>query len=108
MARKSKAKKTKKKNMGKERLWCTEDLDFDENGNLCVKNPALSKALKKAIYRTDRRFKIRVYCKKGVTDSDQPGVPDSKDPTRKKGYTVPSDAVDDEPGRPPMDAMCPC
>jgi len=41
MARKSKSK-IKKKNKGKEKLWCTEDLDFDEDGNLCVTNPALS------------------------------------------------------------------
>jgi len=108
MARKSKSK-TKKKNKGKEKLWCTEDLDFDEDGNLCVRNPALSKALKKAIYRTDRRFKIRIHCTTGSKDSDQPGVADSKDPTsRKKGDTSPTSSVTDEPGRPPMDAMCPC
>ena len=108
MAKKAKKAKKGKKAKPKEKLWCTEDLDFDENGNLCVTNPALSKALKKAIYRTDRRFKIRIHCTTGITDVDQPGVHDTKDSgTRKKGDPI-DDKQDVDGGRPPMDAMCPC
>ena len=111
MARKSKSRKTKKKIKDKERLWCTQDLDFDENGNLCVKNPALSKALKRAIYRTDRRFKIRIYCPTGPTDSDQPGVADTADHPSfklKKKADDPNSVAADDHGRTPMDAMCHC
>ena len=116
MGKKSKKRKKAKKNKLKEKLWCTEDLDFDENGNLCVTNPELSEAIKEAIYRTDRRFKIRVHCgTHGTTDVDQPGVPDTKDDGSKrdagsKGKTsdTPTHSLDEDGGRPPMDAMCPC
>jgi len=103
MAKKSKSKKGKKaKNKPKKKLWCTEDLHFDEDGNLCVTNAALSKAISKAIYRTDRRFCIRVNC---VTDSDQPGVADAIDDGKRKAIKT---ADGQGGGRPPMDAMCPC
>ena len=109
MAKKSKRGKKGKKSKLEKKLWCTEDLDFDENGNLCVTNTALSKALSKAIYRTDRRFRIRVHCRKNPMDSDQPGVADTKDSSsRKKGDTTPTISAEEDPGRPPMDAMCPC
>ena len=109
MAKKSKKAKKNKKANPKKKLWHTEDLDFDEDGNLCVKNAALSKALKRAIYRTDRRFKIKIHCKTGVTDVDQPGVHDTMDSkTRKKGDVVDGKQATADDGRPPMDAMCPC
>ncbi|HKQ18884.1 MAG TPA: hypothetical protein VJW75_03980 [Candidatus Eisenbacteria bacterium] len=111
MGKKSKKRKKAKKNKLKEKLWCTEDLDFDQNGNLCITNPDLSEAIKEAIYRTDRRFKIRVHCgTHGTTDVDQPGVPDRRDDgsKRKTKDDTPTYSADDDGGRPPMDAMCPC
>ena len=87
--------------------WCTEDLDFDEDGNLLITNRALAKAVVKAIYRTDRRFRIRVKRGKGVTI---PGVFDKMDArAAKKGDPLDGkQSTADDPGRPPMDAMCPC
>lgn len=105
MAKKSKKRKKGKKNKPKKKLWHTEDLDFDDKGNLCITNPALSKAISKAIYRTDRRFCIRVNC---TTDSDQPGVADHLDSKQRKKGDTSNVAVEDSGGRPPMDAMCPC
>jgi hypothetical protein len=98
-----KAKKSKKaKAKAKQKLWCTEDLDFDEDGNLLIKNRALAYAVCNAIYRTDRRFRIR------IEDMDLPGVYDKMIArAAKKGDPLDGKATPDE-GRPPMDAMCPC
>lgn len=105
MGKSSKKAKMGKKAKPKKKLWCTEDLDFDEDGNLCITNPALSKAIKKAIYRTDRRFRIRVHCTKDVDRAGGAGKFVAR--AAKKGD--PLDGKQEvDPGRPPMDAMCPC
>lgn len=104
MAKKAKrAKKGKKKGKNKKKNWCTEDLDFDEDGNLVVKNPALAKALEKAIYRADRRFKIRID---RAADSDRPGAYDRV--AARKGDPIDGVKSEDDGGRPPANAMCPC
>ena len=106
MAKKSKKAKKDKKGKSKRKLWRTEDLDFDKDGNLLIKNRALAKAVCEAIYRTDRRFRIRIERKR--KDADLPGVYDKMDArAAKKGDPQDGKATYDE-GRPPMDAMCPC
>lgn len=103
------AKKSKKDRKGKKakrkKTWCTEDLDFDDDGNLLIKNRSLAKAVVNAIYRTDRRFRVRIDRATGV---DLPGVFDRMDArAAKKGDPLDGKQEVDS-GRPPVDAMCPC
>ena len=108
MAKKSKSKKRgKKSKKGKfTGDWCMDDLHFDAEGNLCIVNEDLSKAISKAIYKADRRFCIRINCK--PVDSDQPGVPDTAD-SDGGGSKKRSKSLDGGGGeRPPANAMCPC
>lgn len=105
MAKKSKKAKQGKQGKPKKKQWCTEDLDFDDDGNLFITNKALSLAIWKAIYRTDRRFCIRV---KRTPAVDLLGFPDQFDrKAAKKGDPVDIKTEIDE-GRPPANAMCPC
>ena len=95
-----------KGNNGSKKKWCTEDLDFDEDGNLLITNRALAKAVVEAIYRTDRRFRIRIRYK----GKDMPGIYDKMNArAAKKGDPLDGkQGSADDSGRPPMDAMCPC
>lgn len=106
MAKKSKKSKKAKKGNPKKKQWCTEDLDFDENGNLVITNKALSTAIWKAIYQTNHRFCIRV---KRTPAVDLLGFPDEFDrKAAKKGDPLLDDKAATDDGRPPANAMCPC
>lgn len=58
MPAKKKKKASKKKKTKSSDLWCKQDIDFDKNGCLYIKNEYLAAAVQQAIYDPNHKFCI--------------------------------------------------